>query len=513
MSIWEQLKIAFEWGQLARFLKINRTYVVAYIIISIIADLSLILGPGLVLLTVTNMGAVHPPSPGAWLAPILEPEIALPLALLAMILSQGLMFLRIVLIRKLDTLYFQAESLRILESYNKTNIYRREYGPHIRRIWFSKNISRNVRHTSEAMQAQLKMVPDLISLIIVLGLLGIANTIALIAVIPALILSGLLLTSLSSRIFQISRKHFSIILPAFTTKLSSVLGKAYRTHSEFGDADSIAPEFDNFLNSRYTLNVQRAYFAVYSSITISVLLISIIFITMMLNKYAIWEQQLSSDQLLLQVILLLQIMNKSRGLLGGIGSISSLYPQIKMLREIDGALEQGQQTQKDLDEKATEFIWSRLPLLLHFHGNGKLTRFNISYLLEEIATQICSGTPLPSSQYVSLSNANLKENLSVLNLELAPDKLVLRQLIDAWTNRGKRVFLVDWKLLSEFTAGDLARLREEDPEFRIVLSSRASIPQKWLNALEHAYLRREWSDPFEVSDYGKPANYDIEEGM
>lgn len=191
-------------------MRISKRRVFAYIGLSIIADFLIVIAPALVFLTVSQLGTEGLKGIAEMIAPLLRPEIRLPLAFVSIVLHQGLVYLRLVFIRQLDHRYFHEDAERVLTRYKATDHYLAEHGEHVRRAWISKNLARNVRHTSEAMQAQLKMVPDLISLMILLGLLAGANWVTALAVLPAKVVTGILLVSQSRKIL-ICRK---IILTA-----------------------------------------------------------------------------------------------------------------------------------------------------------------------------------------------------------------------------------------------------------------------------------------------------------
>lgn len=176
-------------------MRISKRRVFAYIGLSIIADFLIVIAPALVFLTVSQLGTEGLKGIAEMIAPLLRPEIGLPLAFVSIVLHQGLVYLRLVFIRQLDHRYFHEDAERVLARYKATAHYLAEHGEH-------------VRHTSEAMQAQLKMVPDLISLMILLGLLAGANWVTALAVLPAMVVTGILLVSQSRKIL-ICRKIIS----------------------------------------------------------------------------------------------------------------------------------------------------------------------------------------------------------------------------------------------------------------------------------------------------------------
>lgn len=99
-----------------------------------------------------------------------------------------------------------------------------------------------------------------------------------------------------------------------------------------------------------------------------------------------------------------------------------------------------------------------------------------------------------------LSFASAKDHFEYFGAAEAPDTPLVTQLIALWQKENKRVFIVDWKLLNTLTAEDLATLKKEQSGIRIILPSRANIPQRWLKVLEKDYTAQSWSDPTEAGD-------------
>lgn len=142
--------------------------------------------------------------------------------------------------------------------------------------------------------------------------------------------------------------------------MTTVLGKVYRVTRDIPVKDSIDPDFTRFLDSRLKLHTQRGFFAAFSAIIISGFLLAIIYVSILYQtRFA--ASEFDAGRLIIQVILLLQIMNKGRSFLGGIGSISSLYPQIKMAREIDEALTLSSSKGQARDAKKSHQMYRRLP--------------------------------------------------------------------------------------------------------------------------------------------------------
>ncbi len=450
----QNLKAFLEWDRLFDFFRINPRQTCLFIILGILADLTLLIAPAIVILTVSNITQTQTlTGVSETFSPLLVPEYALPIAFVAIVFSQLLLFWHLVIIRRLDRSFFKSESEAILTRYKNVDFYRYETGNYVRRGWFGKNISRNVRHTSEAMQAQLKLIPDTITFLFVIILLAMTGWVLGISVIAALAVTAILLVSQSNKIYNFSKKHFSEALPAFAARISQLLRKIYFLPSEIPFEESLDPSFQDFLDSRYKLYIQRGFFTAFSTIAISACLLAIIYLAILFGDVGS-EGGPNTDMLLIQVVLLLQIMNKGRAILGGLGGIMTFYPQIKMARDINISLKTSLQIEDDRAAQSRPRAIGLMPFLLKLTGNGRLNRFNFAYAIELIEREICKGQVIPMQKAIKLSINTAEEHLDFLQTSPPADMSLIDTLVTAWRKEGKILFFVDWKLFNEMSYED-----------------------------------------------------------
>ena len=191
---------------------------------------------------------------------------------------------------------------------------------------------------------------------------------------------------------------------------------------------------------------------------LSVLLfLVLIYFTIVTNK---GEDGAGIGLLAFQVILMLQIMNKARGIFGSIGGLSSLFPQIKMSRDIENSLLISQEYSIERENFKYGGLENRLPFVLHLKGNGVITRFNYLNLLERIETLFtdpnCSTAEyLPSEKTIIITRPVVKDHFR--HLDKIPNQIypLIMQLIDHWQEVGKNIFIIDWRLLSECNVTDI----------------------------------------------------------
>jgi len=503
-SGFHNLKAFLEWDRLFDFFRINPRQTSLFIVLGILSDLSLLIAPALVILTVSQITQSQPDTGGivGTLAPLLSPKFALPIAFVAIIISQLLLFWHLVIIRGLDRAFFKSESEAVLKRYKSVDLYRHETGNYVRRGWFGKNIARNVRHTSEAMQAQLKLVPDTITFLIVIGLLAATGWALGVSVIVALAITSALLVSQSSKIYALSKKHFSQSLPAFAASISQLLKKIYFIPREVPFEAEFDPSFQDFLDSRYRLYIQRGYFAAFSTIIISACLLTIIYLAILFGGSTV-EGESRTDILLIQVVLLLQIMNKGRAILGGLGGIMTFYPQIKMARDIDESLTKSLDIETNRALHGKPRAIGRLPFLLKLTGNGRLTRFNFTYAVELIEREVCDDQIIPMEKTIRLSINTVDTHLKSLQMPDIPQNTpIIDTLVSEWRKQGKILFFIDWKLFSEMTYTDFEKFLKKHNRMKFVLATHSNIPPRWLKLMEDRYKEITWDDPTIVSQYG-----------
>lgn len=488
------LRAFLEWDRLYDFFRIKPFYTGLYIIVSIVADLAILVAPALVVLSVSMLVQAQPKADYiSFIEPILAPQYALPIAFVAVFISQALGFWRLVIIRRLDRLFFQSESNSVLQRYKDVSHYHSETGQYVHRAWFGKNISRNVRHTSEAMQAQLKLIPDSLTLFFVLSLLASNDWILGLCTIGAMSITSVLLISQSSKVYSQSKEHFSKALPAFASTASQLLKKVYFLSREIELKADLEPQFQDFLDSRYRLYIKRGYLTALSTIIISGTLLVIIYLAIYFGSQT--NTGLDPQELFISVILLLQIMNKGRAILGGLGGIMTYYPQIKMARDIELSLEASKSLEEDRAKKSRPRAIGQLPYLVKLKGNGRLTRFNFIYAIELIEREICKGQIIPEAHAIRLALNTAAEHANFLDIQFSEDELMIDTLITAWRTQGKLLFFVDWKLFNEMTYPDFEKFIKKHRRIKIVLATHANIPPRWLKLIAHSYKEVEWEDP------------------
>lgn len=497
-SFIKNLSKMFEWDRLIIFLNINKLYVIGYIVLSILADILVVVAPAFIIFSVTS-GFSSAAADGFFLKIItgVPLYICFLLAFFSIFLQQCMVYLKTILIRTIDLRFFNMETNRILEVYRRTKFYKYDAGNSIKRVWFSKNLSRNVRHTSEAMQAQLKIFPETLSMGLALIFLALLNWKSALVILPILTLTSLLMVNQSSSIYKISEIYFTKKLPAFASRLSKLLNRLYRLPIEIHDKQTLEPDFSKFLNSRYKLRKKRAFLDASSSIIVSAFILGLIYFTIVINK---GEDGAGIGLLAFQVILMLQIMNKARGIFGSIGGLSSLFPQIKMSRDIENSLLISQEYSIERENFKYGGLENRLPFVLHLKGNGVITRFNYLNLLERIETLFtdpnCSTAEyLPSEKTIIITRPVVKDHFR--HLDKIPNQIypLIMQLIDHWQEVGKSIFIIDWRLLSECNVTDILAVAKRNPFIKIIVPTNANIPNKWKKDLGENFLVYDWKDP------------------
>ena len=488
----------FEWQRLIVFLSISKLSVCGYILLSIVADILVVVAPALIIFSVTagNSPAESNDFP-ANLIDTVPLYISFILAFLSIFLQQCMVYIKTLLIRTIDLKFFNMETNRILEIYRKTEFYKNDVGNSTKRAWFSKNLSRNVRHTSEAMQAQLKIFPETLSIGLALVFLMILNWIAALVVVSILVITSLLLVKQSTRIYTISESYFGKQLPEFSNRLGKLLNHLYRLPIEIYDKQSLEPEFTKFLESRYKLRKQRALLDASSSIIVSALILGLIYFTVIASRR---EDLVNIELLAFQVVLMMQIMNKARSIFGSVGGVSSFFPQIKMSRDIENSLLVSQEHVITRESSINKDLPNKLPFILHLKGNGVITRFNYLNLLERVEELFIDshtlGTEyLPGEQTILITSAVIKDHFR--HLEKIPNQIYphIMQLIDYWVEVGKNIFVIDWRLLNECNVTDIVALSNRHKSLKIIVATNANIPKVWIKTLGENFSVFDWSDP------------------
>lgn len=449
-----------------------------------LADLLAFAVPMIVLLALARHTGAAPPGGriGEMASQFADPAIALPAAFVVLLLQQGLRFWAAVLARQIDRLFFASESHAIYERYKAIPLYLEDLSDKMRPMWFSKNIARNVRHTSEAMQGLLNMVPQLITMGVSIVALALISPVAAGVLLPIGALAALALMPPSRRIFEHSRQHFEERLTEFAKDLSVQLNRVYREPSGTDLAETLPPSFGMFLDSRFRLHMLRARYSASSAIVFGALFLTVIGAAVLFSGNSAGAA-LGLAELGLVVVLLILLMNKAAGLVGGIGGILTLYPQIKMSREIEANLELSRQAWAARGPREDSELWRRLPFLTKVQTTGQFTRFNLMKLLELIEARIgAEGRTLPMEELVFVRNSSLERHLDGVELDADRPHRVL-YMLKRLRKTGKRIVIIDWATLNEMTLANIEGLARNYRNLRIIVPTTASLPRKWKESL------------------------------